>query len=144
MNDRYRRHTTTTNHEPHSAQEPLKTPEREWEQVSDVEVMRAHHNTDKRATQAGPHANIDFQGRALASGRNDEMKSSDCEDPQVIHDFLSLKKRMNEQSSGKKPMFDGNASVASFKRSIPELRIDRLAATLPQSKLIEEHEQDGE
>ena len=108
--------------------------------MSDVEAMRAHHNTDTRATQAGPHANIDFQGRALASGR----KSSDCEDPQVIHDFLSLKKRMKEQSSGKKPMFDGNASVASFKRSIPELRIDRLAATLPQSKLIEEHEQDGE
>jgi len=51
---------------------------------------------------------------------------------------------MNEQSStGKKPMFEGNASVASFKRSIPELRIDRLK--LPyQTKFMQEHEQDGE
>jgi hypothetical protein len=38
---------------------------------------------------------------------------------------LNLKKKMNEHSSSsQKPMYEGNASVASFKRSIPELRID--------------------
>jgi hypothetical protein len=42
---------------------------------------------------------------------------------------------MNEQSStGKKPMFDGNASAASFKRSIPELRIDRLKTKFMQEQ----------